>query len=172
MLFTCDHVWIFYLGSVVSGSVLTSLQLLQVVVTHLHVAVVVFETLGEHSRVVVTGSRLHVLLLLLSHGSHLLFHGLSRRRRATTEHTGDTGTQGVTNGRTDGNTSGSQGHLTKQTGALRRSSGSGRVSRWVSGRSGSVGRRVRRSVGRSRLGSAGSRSRSSLSGHGINGCLW
>ena len=151
-----------------SGSVLASLQLLQVVVTNLHVAVVVFETLGEHSSVSVAGSGLHVLLLL-RHGGHLLFNGLGRGQRATTEHTGDTGTQGVTDGRTDGDTSGGQRHLTEQTGTLRGlhgGGGSGRMGRRVSGGSSSVGRGVRGGVGRSRLGSAGSRSRSSLSGHG------
>ena len=156
------------LGGVVSGSVLARLQLLQVVVAHLHVAVVVFETLGEHSRVGVASSGLHVLLLL-RHGGHLLFNGLGRGQRATTEHTGDTGTQGVTDGRTDGDTSGGQRHLAEQTGTLRGlhgSSGSGGVGRRVSGGSSSVGGRVRGGVSRSRLGSAGGRSRSSLSGHG------
>lgn len=133
-------------------------QLLQVKVTHQHVAVVLLQTSGEGSGVRVTASGLFLERLLLLR-RHLLLWGLGRRRGAA-KHAGDTCTKGVADSGSHGNTSGSGGHLAKQTWSLLGLGWGGvRHGGWV---------RVRRSrrggcVGRSGLGSHGSGS--SLSRH-------
>lgn len=106
---------------VLTGSLLTCLQLLQVVVTDLHVAVVVAQTSGEVSSINVAGSSTLLLLgldgLLLDSLLLLLVNLLGRG--GTTKHTSDTGTNGVTNGRTNSNTGSGGGHLCKHTWLLR-----------------------------------------------------
>lgn len=141
---------------------LTCLQLLQVVVTDLHVTIVFRQTLGEASGIGITLClALELLLALL--GTNLLVDR-SGGFRGTTKHRGDTGTHGVTNGGTNGNTGGGRGHLGEHT-WLSLLSSSLWVGSWVV-----WGLGVRWSsggVGRSRLGSGWSRSGSSLSRHFI-----
>lgn len=97
-------------GLEASGSSLASLQLLQVPVTDLHVAVVVVQALGEVSGVHLTGISSWLLLNALSLDwlLHLIGAGAS-------EHGGDSSTQSVTNGQTNSHTSGGQSHVGKET---------------------------------------------------------
>lgn len=92
---------------------MTSLQLLQVVTTNLHVATILLQTSSEGSGISITG--LGLLLVLLSLSDLLLFNW-SRGR--TTEHTGDTSTQSVTDSRTNGYTSSGGGHVGEKARAL------------------------------------------------------
>lgn len=139
---------------VLTSSLLTSLQLLQVVVTHLHVATVLLQTSGERSGVNLTRSALFLVCLLLG---HLL--GLNWSSRRAAEHRRDACTQSVTNGGSNSHSGGCGGHLTKQTWTLL-SLGLGlwaRDGRWVLGGWSGSG------VSGSRLGSHWSGS--SLSSH-------
>ena len=94
---------------ILSRSFLTRLQLLQVKITNLHVSTIVFQTSGKVSGISITVFRLFLVSLLLR-----LFI-LSRGSRTSSKHTGDTSTEGVTNGRTNGYTGRSRSHLSEQT---------------------------------------------------------
>lgn len=102
---------------VTTRGLLASSQLLQVEVTHLHVAVVLLQTSGEGSGVSITGSTLLLVVVLLL-SSQVLLRSLSWGRRAT-KHGGDSSTQSVTNGRANSDTSSGGSHLAEETWALR-----------------------------------------------------
>lgn len=92
---------------VLTSSLLTSLQLLEVEVTDLHVTVVLSETSGEVSGVNVTSNT-----LLLSWGSGLFHWSWGG---GATEHRCDTSTNCVTDSRTDSDTGSGGSHVSEET---------------------------------------------------------
>lgn len=102
---------------ITTSSLLACLQLLQVVVANLHVAVVLLQTSSEGSGVNLARSTLLLLVALLLSSQLLRLNWSSRGGRAA-KHGSDTGTQGVTDGGTDSDTGSSRSHLAKQTWAL------------------------------------------------------
>ncbi|KAH3666114.1 hypothetical protein OGAPHI_004303 [Ogataea philodendri] len=90
------------------------LELLQIEVAGLEVTVGLFQTSGEVSSVSITSWRLLLVLLLSWSGLDLLLLVLGWLRRGS-KHTRDSGTDGVSDSRTDSDTSGGGGHLREQT---------------------------------------------------------
>lgn len=100
---------------VLTSSLLTSLQLLEVEVTDLHVTVVLRKTSSEVSGVNITGN---TTLLLESLGLDLSWSSVVNWGSwggGATKHGGDTGTEGVTNSRTNSDTGSGGSHVSEET---------------------------------------------------------